>query len=147
MLRRGFLLLGLAALIIAGCGGGGRLSEDEYAARANSICADFNAKVKAVGSPGTSLDSLARYADRLIPIFVDGLGRLKKLKPPKDEQAIADQWLKNGDDQLVLVKELRDAAKKGDQAEVKRLGALSDANNKKSDVLARRLGATTCAQG
>jgi hypothetical protein len=147
MLRRALLLLGLAALVAAGCGGGGsRLSKDEYATKANAVCADFNAKVKGAGSPGTSLKSLAAYADKVIPIFEDGLGELKKLKPPKNEQNVVDDWLKAGDEQLGLIRQIRDAARENNQAEVQRLGVLAEANDRTSDQLAEALGATTCTQ-
>jgi hypothetical protein len=141
------VLVALTALAVGGCGGGGRLSKDAYAAKANAICADYNAKVKAIGISGTSLDTLAKYIDRVIPLLEDGLGRLKKLKPPEDEQTLADQWLEIGDQQLDLIKKARDAARNGNRAKVDKLGAQFDATNKQSRALARRLGATTCAQG
>lgn len=147
MLRRALVLLGLAALAAAGCGGGGdRLTRDEYAAKANAVCADFNGKVKAAGNPGTSLDSLAAYADKVIPIFEGGLADLKKLEPPEDEQNVVDEWLASGDEQLGLIRGIRDAARDSDQAEVQRLGALAEANDRKSDQLAETLGARTCTE-
>lgn len=146
MLRRALVLAGLAALVAAGCGGGGRLTREGYAGKANAVCADFNAKVKAAGGPGTSLDSLADYADKVIPIFEDGLADLKKLKPPKGEQNVVDEWLTSGDEQLDLIRGIRDAARDGDQAEVQRLGAQAEANDRKSDQLAETLGAKTCTE-
>ena len=141
MLRRALVLIGLAALVAAGCGGGGsRLTRAEYAKQANAVCTDSNGKVKAVGSPGTSLGSLATYADKVIPILENGVADLKKLDPPEDEQNVVDQWLATNDEQLDLIREIRDAARDNDQAEVQRLGAEAEANDRKSDQLAETLG-------
>src|SRR5918911_5542541 len=141
---------GLALLItglVAGCGGGsGRLSKEEYAKRADAICAKYNAKLKALARP-TSIGALPAYVDRALPLARKGDDELRALKPPKDEEKTADEWLDQNDSVVGSMERLRDAAKKRDRAGIQT--ALNEATsaNQTANRLARRLGLSVCAQG
>ena len=139
-------VLGLM-LAAAGCGGGGgeRLTKAEFATQANAICNDFNEELEGLGEP-KSLEELAELADKAIPIFEAGLGDLRDLNPPEEIEAAVDEWLDTGDEALERSKRLRDAAKDGDEAEVRRIGQEVSEAEPKSDALARAVGATTCAE-
>src|SRR5919202_5386925 len=135
------------ATLAAGCGGGsGRLSKDEYAKRADAICTKYNAKLKALARP-TSISALPAYVDRALPLARKGDDELRALKPPKDEEQTAKEWLDQNDSVVGPVERLRDAAKKGDRAGIQ--AALDEASsaNQTANRLARKLGLGVCAQG
>ena len=133
--------------LVAGCGGGsGRLSKDEYAKRADAICTKYNAKLKALARP-TGISELPAYVDRALPLARKGDDELSALKPPKDEEQTAKEWLDQNDSVVGSMERLRDAAKKGDRAGIQT--ALNEATsaNRTANGLARQLGLKVCAQG
>ena len=145
-MRRACLALVVVALA-AGCGGGGgRLSKDEYAKRADAICTKYNAKLKALARP-TRISDLPAYVDRALPLARKGDDELRGLKPPKDEEQTAKEWLDQNDSVVGSMERLRDAAKKGDRAGIQT--ALNEATsaNRTANGLARQLGLKVCAQG
>jgi hypothetical protein len=140
-------LVGLVVLLAAGCSGGSkRLSREEYSKRADAICTKYNAKIKALGQPG-SIRALPGYVDKALPIARKGTGELRGLKPPKDEEKTAKEWLDQNDSVVAALERLRDAAKHADRTGV--ATALTDAAsaNRAGNRLARQLGLRVCAQG
>jgi hypothetical protein len=145
-MRRGLLVLGVAVLV-AGCGGGEkRLSRQEYSKQADAICTKYNAKIKALGQP-RSIRALPGYVDQALPIARKGTGELRDLKPPKDEEKTAKEWLDQNDSVVAAMERLRDAAKHADRTGVQ--SALTDASsaNRAANRFARQLGLRVCAQG
>ncbi|MFN2468456.1 MAG: hypothetical protein ABR521_10070 [Gaiellaceae bacterium] len=145
-------ILGLLALALAaaGCGGddgggGDRLTKAEYAAQANEICADFNAKIEDLGTP-ENMEQLADFTEKAIPIFEDGISDLRALNPPEELQATVDRWLESADVALERIRRVLEAAQDGDEAAVGRLSQEAEAAEKGSDALARQIGANTCAE-
>src|SRR5919202_4619813 len=144
---RKFGLALLITVLVAGCGGGsGRLSKEEYAKRADAVCARYNAKLKALSRP-TSIGALPDYVDKALPLARNGDEELSALKPPKDEERTAKEWLDQNDSVVGSMERLRDAAKKGDRAGIQT--ALNEATsaNRTANGLARQLGLKVCAQG
>ena len=147
-------LLGLLALALAaaGCGGDGdggggdRLTKAEYAAQANEICADFNAKIEDLRTP-ENMEQLADFTEKAIPIFEDGIADLRELNPPEELQATVDSWLASADAALERIRRVLEAAQDGDEAAVGRLSQEAEAAERGSDALARQIGANTCAEG
>jgi hypothetical protein len=143
-------LLCLALVVVsvaAGCGGGSeRLSKAEYAKRADAICTKYNAKLKALARP-TGISELPGYVDRALPLARKGDDELRALKPPKDEEQTAKEWLDQNDSVVGSMERLRDAAKKGDRGGIQT--ALNEATsaNRTANGLARQLGLDVCAQG
>ena len=145
-MRRFALALAVAGLV-AGCGGGReRLSKAEYAKRADAVCTKYNAKLKALTRP-TSINALPDYVDKALPLARKGDEELRRLKPPKDEEQTAKEWLDQNDSVVGSMERLRDAAKKGDRTGIQT--ALNEATsaNRTANRLARRLGLRVCAQG
>jgi hypothetical protein len=144
-MRRGLLAL-VAVLLAAGCGSSSRLSPEEYSKRADAICTKYNAKIKALGQPG-SIRALPGYVDRALPIARKGTDELRGLKPPKDEEKTAKEWLDQNDSVVAAMERLRDAAKHADRTGVQ--AALTDASsaNRAANGFARQLGLRVCAQG
>jgi hypothetical protein len=144
-MRRGLFAL-VAVLLAAGCGSSSRLSREEYSKRADAICTKYNAKIKALGQPG-SVRALPGYVDKALPIARKGTDELRGLKPPKDEEKTAKEWLDQNDSVVAAMERVRDAAKHGDRTGV--AAALTDAAsaNRAANRFARQLGLRVCAQG
>ena len=145
-MRRFALAFVVVLAVVAGCGGSSRLSKAEYAKRADAICTKYNAKLKALARP-TNISALPDYVDKALPLARKGDDELRALKPPKDEEQTAKEWLDQSDSVVGSMERLRDAAKKGDRAGIQT--ALNEASsaNRTANGLARRLGLRVCAQG
>ena len=144
---RRIVLAVVVAGLAAGCGGGsGRLSKAEYAKRADAICTKYNAKLKALARP-TRISGLPAYVDRALPLARKGDEELRALRPPKDEEQTAKEWLDQNDSVVGSMERLRGAAKKGDRAGIQ--AALNEASsaNRTANGLARQLGLAVCARG
>jgi hypothetical protein len=138
-------LIALLALAAVGCGGSGdRLSQQEFAQEANSICREFEQKVDALGEP-ENLDDLEGFSDRAAEIFRDGSDELRALEPPEELEDDYDRLVDIIDDALEDFERLGEAAKGGDQDELARIGEEIDAKDEESDRLARELRLDDCA--
>lgn len=151
-MRRSHLLLlsGLAALALAGCGGGGdqsgrTLTKAELVAQANAICKDYDARIDALGDPG-SIEDLVGLSEKAKPIAEDGVARLRALKAPEDLQASYDEYLATGDANIELLVQLGEAAKSGDVAAIEKIGTEGENNADKAHGIAAELGLTECAK-
>jgi hypothetical protein len=143
--RRASPLL-LAILLVAGCGGGSngqRLTREQYAAKADAVCAKYKQKTDALSRPAT-LSDLAKVSDQVLPLLHDARGELGHLRPPQDEQATATAWLDEFDRITADVEKIRDAAKKNDAAAVQAAAQPALQHNKHANDLATQLGMTAC---
>ena len=142
------ILAGAAVVVLAaGCGGGEkRLSREEYSKRADAICSKYNAKIKALGQPG-SIRALPRYVDRALPVARKGTEELRRLEPPKDEEKTANEWLDQNDSAVGALERLRDAAKHADRSGIQAALTEAAAANRAANRFARQLGLRICAQG
>jgi hypothetical protein len=143
---RRFALAFAVAALATGCGGSSRLSKAEYAKQADAICTRYNAKLKALARP-TGISELPTYVDKALPLARKGDDELRALKPPKDEEQTAKEWLDQNDSVVGSMERLRDAAKKGDRAGIQTALNEATAANRTANGLARRLGLNVCAQG
>jgi hypothetical protein len=133
-------------LTLAACGGGGnRLSKAKYAARANAICARFNRQVRSLGG-AENLKALARLSERTLPALDSTTQKLRRLHPPKDEEATVKAWVASLERLHADVVAIRDRARANDLAGMQRLVPGASRDNRHSDDLANRLGATTCSK-
>jgi aminopeptidase N len=141
-------VLALALLLVAaGCGSSGekRLSKEEYAQRADAVCRRTN---RLTQSPGdvSSMPALARFADRTLKPLDRALRDLRALRPPKEEQATANAWLR----QLALLRSdavrIRDRARENDAHGVSAVAVTASARNERFKALAAQLGMTVCSR-
>ena len=133
------------AVALVACGGGGhRLSMEEYARRADAVCASYKQQVAKLGKPGSSLQRLAEFADRNLPILDRALARLKKLQPPKDEEALATRWRSSLDTLRGDAVKFRDRARANDLGGVAALLAPARSDNDVAHRLAAQLGMHVC---
>ena len=145
-MRQAFVIV-LAIVFLAGCGGGGGggepLTKEEYASKADAICAKYNAQVKALDDP-SNLSELADIADKTLPILDNAISDLKKLKPPADEQSLATQWLVQVEGLKNDLQEIRDKANAKDIQAVQQVVPKAEQHNARSNELATELGMTVC---
>ena len=138
-----------ACLVLAACGSGGekRLSKDEYAKRADAICARFNRQQPALPNlTNVTVKQVVDLADRTLPLLDRTIAALRRLKPPKDEQVVADRWLAALRRLRVDAVKIRDRARANDLSGVGALVGPSQRDEQASDRLAARLGTMVCSK-
>lgn len=144
---RRLLPLGLLTVLLAACGGGGGkpLSHEEFVKQANAICADYNNRIVALGTP-QSLGDLAAFAQKGRTISEDEVGRFAKLKPPPKDAAGAAAFVAAGRTVIDDLGKLEAAAKKGSVSAVQQLAATAQTNADKARLVAQRLGLAECVR-
>jgi hypothetical protein len=144
------ILLISGAILLGGCGGGGggggdRLTKDEYAAKANALCAGFEGTSSALWSSTTSAEIIAGL-DKLLPIEQKLVTDLKKLNPPADEEATAKKAIALGEEVTSGEEELNAALKKGDMTKAQKMIPPLSSKGNQANALFRQLGAKKCAE-
>jgi hypothetical protein len=142
------VLLAVAVLVVAACGGSSRLSRSEFVQRANAVCTKYEQKVtRAMAgiNPGDQTQ-LASAIGKALPVIREGNDELRALKPPEDLQQRFDRWLRIADDEVAAATELRDGLKKDDARAVQRAFQKLRVSDAAQDTVARKgLGLTRCA--
>ena len=137
----------VVAVLVAGCGGGGggaRLSRTDYAKQADTICLKYKSKLNGIPRPKRA--DLAAFVDKAVPLVSDASDRLGELKPPQDEQRIADAWNRANSDVVRALQQLRDAAKAKDRPKLQAALAAGNKANSRANTLATTLGMTACSK-
>jgi len=75
-----------AGAALAGCGGSGGLSDKEYRAKADAICAEVRSARDRL-PPASNLEELRAAAQSTIAINTDALRKFRELDPPDDLKA------------------------------------------------------------
>ena len=135
-----------AVLVLSSCGGGGskRLTKEQFAAKADALCAAFHTKVYAIPAP-TTADETVAYLEKLLPLDEKLIADIGKLKPPANEKATVKRVAAIGEEQSITrVENLIDALKAKDQAKVKTLLAEGGKNASEMKALFEQLGITEC---
>jgi hypothetical protein len=115
----------LAVVLAAGCGGSDDPSHEEFAAEANRICREGEARVTALadevqgGRPEEVADAIDRAGEEFGPV----LRRLRDLDAPEDIRADWDRFLDDIGEGTELLGQVADAVRTGDQAEGAELAA------------------------
>jgi hypothetical protein len=143
------LLVGLLTLLLAACGGGSSedhaLTADQFRQQADSICMQYEDKIKALGSP-SSLADLGDYVDQVIPIISEGNDKLANLQPPED---LADDWdraMELQDQNLGVAEDLQRAIRDQDRARVQELLQELDDKDARANEIARGIGLQDCGR-
>lgn len=147
---RRLLVAAISVLLVAGCGGGGgsggaRLSRAQYAAKADAVCSKYNRLSQAIANP-TSLSELADAADKLVPLLDQSVKELRKLRPPKNEQATVDRWIDDVEAIRSDLREVGDKARKKDSKGVQTALRKGAEDNQRGNSLAGKLGMHACSQ-
>jgi hypothetical protein len=138
------LALTFALLLATGCAGGGaRLTQQEFAQKADAICAKGRRQTQALPSP-VNLTQLARVANETVDILDRALDDLRRLKPPSRSQALVDQWLSASDRLKDDVADIGGRARDKDRRGVLAAAAAARKRNARVNRLATRLGLAVC---
>jgi hypothetical protein len=147
-----FAVAAVAAIVVAGCGGGSddsnkTLSYSDFSAQASKVCTDADTGIKQTASKLTGKASTdAAVYDELIPKLEAAAAKFKALKPPDELKADFDRFNSITDQQLALTKKAQAAAKSGNQqaygAVIKELKA--SPLDEQNDLAASKLGASGC---
>jgi hypothetical protein len=145
------ILAGAAALFLAACGGGGgagggqSLSAEEFRQQADAICKQYEDKLNELDSP-SSLDDLADFVDKAVPILEEGNNKLAELEAPDDLSGDWDRAMELQDENLQVTRDLQKAIHDNDTARVQELVSKLDATDAESTRLARKVGLESCGQ-
>ena len=137
----------LAVALAAGCGGGGgdKLSHEEFVDQASAICADYNQRIDALGTPNT-FDEIVAFAQDARVIAEEDVGKFNDLNPPDEDHDNWEAYGNKGDEMIALSRDLEKAAKDKDVGEVTRLVAASRARAAESKRIALAMGTEECAK-
>jgi len=114
------------ALVLAGCGGGTRLSRSEFVARADALCRVSVGKLKALKNPG-SVPELVTYLKHARPIQARFIEDARKLRPPKHDEADWKRAIAFDVDVLRDYDEMAAAARRNDRKALARISARLEA--------------------
>jgi hypothetical protein len=125
-----FLLLGLlAALIIAGCGGGGdetetattptveeptALTKDELIEEGDGICAEVNAAVGALAGSETPEDSVTDQTEKVANLYTGMVERLQDLGTPEGDEGDYAKFMEAAEELAKVEGEAKLAAERED---------------------------------
>lgn len=143
------LVAGIAAVAgavaLAGCGGSGTLSADEFRSQADAICADSNAQVAKVQDPASAA-AFPSYLRALLPLQQSQLTKLEALKPPKELQDTYAEALDLLKQQGAALSAASDRMESGENPEavVKDVSDDVQAIQTQADAKAKELGLTVC---
>lgn len=136
-------LAGVAALALAGCGGG-RLSHRDFVRKADAICSAYQAKVELLTHP-TSYDDVIAYVEKTLPLYVAAVDELRALEAPTSDEAAVKTWLAANRKVEAAVRKLRDAAMRHDPAATNDASAAIQAASLASRRAAAALGLEVCS--
>ena len=136
------------AVVAAGCGGGGggkALSHEEFVNQANAICADYNDRIAALGTP-QGLGDLVTFAQKGSAIAREDVDKFANLKPPNADARGAADFVAAGRTVIDQLGKLEAAGRKSDLGAVQKIAAQGQANSDRSRLIAQRLGLIECAK-
>ena len=143
------LVAGAAAVVgavaLAGCGGSGTLSADEFRSQADAICADSNAQLAKVDDPASAA-AFPSYLRALLPLQQSQLTKLEALKPPKELQDTYAEALDLLKQQGAALSAASDRMESGEDPEAVVTDVSDDvqAIQTQADAKAKALGLTVC---
>jgi hypothetical protein len=144
-LRRVVLFAGVATAV-SGCGASSRLSAQELAARANSICARYRHAYRGGGSALHTPKAVVDYLDRTHPVALREERDLRALRPGPKEAAKVEQLLRDVDAANRMLVELRTVVARNQKAQALELTRRLEVNSRRTTTEARALGWTVCAR-
>ena len=136
-------LIGGVCLLVAGCGGSGRLTHGELKSKATAICKHANGQLEKL-SRANSFAEVVTFVDQLTRIAGDELNGLKKLKPPKADESKFDALLNDFRSGIARLADLKAAAQARDRARAR--SVLQEIASNPLGKDSRALGLAECAR-
>ena len=132
--------IALALALLPACGGS---DKQDYASKADAICAKSNRQINAFGRP-TTLSELANTADKTLPVLDHTISELARLEAPPSQKALAGQWLSEVRKLKDDLRQIGEKAKTGDMQGVRSIVPQASRHNSRSNALATQLGMSVC---
>ncbi|HEX8104162.1 MAG TPA: hypothetical protein VF533_16205 [Solirubrobacteraceae bacterium] len=135
----------LLALLLAGCGGGGELSQAEFKKKGNAACQKFLDASRKIKEP-QAIGDIPDYAEQAKPHFDTLIEDLNELEPPKKFEADYKKLVDSAETARDRLSDVQKAAKAKDEPRLQELATEAGKADKASDELAGKVGLTACAQ-
>lgn len=135
------VLLALAALTAAGCGGGP--SKDEYVADLNKICQESNEKISKIERP-SNIKEIGPFMRKSRVVLEGSLREAEDLELPDESKDEFESYIDANKKSLNVLDDIERASAKNDTAAVRRLFAMTAQENQKRDLQAKKLGLDEC---
>jgi hypothetical protein len=142
-------LLIAAALLLGGSSAAASrsISPAEYARRADAICTDYRARVQRLPRVAPSdFPSVVKLAIAVHAIVAMEDNRIHAIPLPGRARERASKWVAGHDRTLVLLDNLRIAAKKRSARLVQQANVALNANGSRDKALSRMLGMKVCSK-
>jgi hypothetical protein len=143
------LVVVLAVVVLAGCGGSGDPSHEEFAADVNRICREGEARVAAIAEdvqgrqPGEVADAIERAGDEFDPV----LRRLRGLEAPEDLRADWNAFLDDIGAATDLLGQVAEAVRTGNREEGARLAERYEQIARQTRPFAEQYNLDGCLSG
>lgn len=112
--------LAIAAVALAGCGGGDRLSKEEYQAEVRKVGTTLRGALGGVDTEGAGgLSAVRAQVEQLQSALRDAAGELEGLTPPEDVEATHGKLVEGIRGFADDLDELNDALERGDSDAVR----------------------------
>lgn len=134
------------AIALAACGGGDddALTAEDYRAKGNAACEQYEKDVRSISQP-QSIQQVADYAGKAKVELDQLIDELDALQPPSDLEEQHDELVKLGRESVESLDGLAEAGKTGNQEQIQTaLGGAAELDTQ-SDAVARELGLEKCA--
>lgn len=154
-------VLATAALALTGCGsssnsgssdsGGNNdaaaqtLTKAELVAKGDAICKQMEKDSKALDDAETPAE-IADALGETLKIYQAALDDLKGLIPPAELEADYETWLEENAEMKKLFEQFKQIAADNDESAVAELNPKMEAQIKKLDLLAKKIGFQTCTR-
>jgi hypothetical protein len=145
-LRLGLIAVASSLALLAGCGGDGRMSIEEFRTEANAICAETERRLRELPPPADSPEGVAGYADGAVPILEERHERLDELRPPEEEATPYDALLEEAEAEIRALRDLREAAEAEDHEGAAGAASRGRVATVRVNVLAVRLELGDCVR-
>jgi hypothetical protein len=138
--------LALLVLLLAGCGGSGGPSHEEFAADANRICREGEARVSDIADevegrpPAEVADAIEQASDEFEPV----LQRLRGLDAPEDIRADWNTFLDDIGEATDLLGQVADAVRTGNREQGATLAARYEELARQTKPFAEQYNLDSC---
>jgi citrate lyase beta subunit len=135
---------GLALVLFVACGTG-RLSQEEFIAAADEICADMEREVEEMGKP-RSQEEFEEFVERSQEITIQGIERIRELEPPEADEERIERMLDLRAEAVRYLPEVQRAVETQDFEAMQEIGTRIQEAYGEAQQIALEYGFRDCAE-
>jgi hypothetical protein len=139
------LAAAIAATMLAGCGGDGRLSHGDFVKRADAVCSAYRSAAEPIARPRTYAQIVA-YVNKTLPLYEAARIKLAELKPAAKDATTVRDWLAADGRIAAALRDLGQAGLRHDFPAVTAAAADVQAESVTSRHAAQALGLEVCSR-